>query len=78
MNLERCKLNKKPDADRVDICYAESNLQRAQVCHYSLVVIRTVLNHSNYHRNAILMAVSTRGITPQFARSGTTIIIGKS
>ncbi|KYQ55737.1 hypothetical protein ALC60_05379 [Trachymyrmex zeteki] len=50
MNLERCKLNKKPDADRVDICYAESNLQRAQVCHYSLVVIRTVLNHSNYHR----------------------------
>jgi len=47
MNLEHCKLNKKPDADRVDICYAKSNLQSYRVHRFaiiSLVIIRTVLS----------------------------------
>lgn len=48
------------------------------VSRYSLIVTRMVLGHNNYHHNTMLMTVSTRDIALQFARSETTIIIGKS
>jgi len=75
MNLGHCKLNKKLDADRVDICYAESNLQSAQVCHCSqlLAAIVTIIVTRclwQYQRAAVCAKRNDDNYRKKFVSSG--------